>query len=104
MKKLRVLFVQDQYTDQEAVSAETIAEYALDRDPESGSLFSLGTPKEVDLPSGERISIVCEVTRYGNYLSAYHDDKRICGLKASGNIDLALRLPSGVEFSLELVT
>ena len=102
MPKLRVLFVPNQYTDHEG-DTEVIAEFPLSPAGGTDGLLSIGRHRDVILPTGEQISVMCEVTRYGNYFHAYHNDVCICRLRTAGRIELVLRLPTGNEFSAQLL-
>ena len=58
--------------------------------------------QEVTFPTGDSVSVVSEVTNFGNYVHVNHGQRRLCSLKTTGSVIAMFLLPSGEEAYAEL--
>lgn len=91
---LSLKYVPNAYTDEEG-EIEIIAEFALKNIPDT-SCFSMPRT-EIELPNGEKVSVICEITDYGSNFSARSENKRLCGLKSDGMFNVSFLTPKGLE-------
>jgi hypothetical protein len=80
---------------------DLVAEFELMAQPDIPGLYSLENHKEVTLEDGQTFEIMCEMTRYGNYLNVNQGTVNVLSLKADGNFAVSFNLEGGSEIHID---
>ena len=59
--------------------------------------WAMPSHREVNFPSGDTVSVMSEVTAYGNYLHVNSGNSRLFSVKSTGSVNAMFLLPSGEE-------
>lgn len=99
MPKLEIRYIPEVKPDEEGFS-KLIFEHEFGNE---GSYGCLTLPhRDIELPNGETLNIVSEITHYGNTFTARQNLKRLCSIKAEKGFVIMFLTKTGLELYVEL--